>query len=380
VKAGSPDDELVVEDPGPRPPHHSGPLLDVQDLKTWFRTERGTVRAVDGVSFTVERGQTIGIVGESGSGKTVLSRSVMGLLPAQNVIRQGRVLFEGRDLTALATAEMRAIWGAEIAMVFQDPMTSLNPVMKIGRQLTEGLRHHLSMAKHEATETAVALLRSVGIPEPERRLDQYPFELSGGMRQRVTIAIAISCGPKLLMADEPTTALDVTVQAQILNLLQDKQRERYMAMVLVTHDLGVVAGRTDQIAVMYAGKIVEKAPTRKLFEEMRMPYTEALVKSIPKVTNASHTRLLAITGRPPDLAHPPSGCRFAPRCPYTQARCIEEEPPLTSPDGGDHFFACWFPVGTPEGKAALEHNIGERRPETMAAVATGDDAVGVDLS
>jgi peptide/nickel transport system ATP-binding protein len=380
VRAGSPGDELIVEDPGPRPAHPTGPLLDVQDLKSWFRTDRGTVRAVDGVSFTVERGQTIGIVGESGSGKTVLSRSVMGLLPASNVVRQGRVLFEGRDLTALAGDEMRRVWGAEIAMVFQDPMTSLNPVMKIGRQLTEGLRHHLSMPRDQATETAIALLRSVGIPEAERRLEQYPFELSGGMRQRVTIAIAISCGPKLLMADEPTTALDVTVQAQILNLLQEKQRERYMAMVLVTHDLGVAAGRTDQIAVMYAGKIVEKAPTRKLFDEMRMPYTEALVKSIPRVANASHTRLLAITGRPPDLAHPPRGCRLAPRCPYAQARCVEEEPPLTAPDGGEHVFACWFPVGTPEGKAALEHNIEDRRPQTLAAVATGDDAVGVDLS
>ncbi len=381
MRPGSSGDDLVVEDPGPRPvAHASGPLLDVVDLKTWFRTERGTVRAVDGVSFSVERGQTIGIVGESGSGKTVLSRSVMGLLPARNVLRQGRVMFEGRDLAALPVNEMRRIWGAEIAMVFQDPMTSLNPVMKIGRQLTEGLRHHLSMGKKEANETAVALLRSVGIPEPDRRLKQYPFELSGGMRQRVTIAIAMSCGPKLLMADEPTTALDVTVQAQILNLLHDKQRERYMAMVLVTHDLGVVAGRTDQIAVMYAGQIVEKAPTRKLFSEMRMPYTEALVKSIPRVRNASHTRMLAITGRPPDLAQPPVGCRFAPRCPYAQARCVEEAPPLTSPDGGDHLFACWFPVGTAEGKAALEHNIEQRRPQTLAAVATGDDAVGVDLS
>jgi peptide/nickel transport system ATP-binding protein len=381
VKSEAPDDELVVEDPGPRPAsHRGGPMLDVQDLKTWFRTERGTVKAVDGVSFSVERGQTIGIVGESGSGKTVLSRSVMGLLPANNVIRHGQVMFEGRDLAATSTEAMRAVWGAEIAMVFQDPMTSLNPVMKIGRQLTEGLRHHLSMSKAESKETAIALLRSVGIPEPQRRLDQYPFELSGGMRQRVTIAIAISCGPKLLMADEPTTALDVTVQAQILNLLQDKQRERYMAMVLVTHDLGVVAGRTDQIAVMYAGKIVEKAPTPKLFAEMRMPYTEALVKSIPRISNVSHTRMLAITGRPPDLVHPPPGCRFAPRCPYARARCVEEEPPLTSPDGGDHAFACWFPVGTPEGKAALEHNISERRPQTLAAVATTGDAVGVDLS
>jgi peptide/nickel transport system ATP-binding protein len=375
------DDELVLEDPGPRPAHEGhGALLEVEDLKTYFRTERGLVKAVDGVSFTIDRGRTLGVVGESGSGKTVLSRSVMGLLSTKRAVRSGKVIFDGRDITNLPASAMRKVWGAEMAMVFQDPMTSLNPVMKIGRQLTEGLRAHLDMDKGEARETAIALLRSVGIPEPDRRLDQYPFEMSGGMRQRVTIAIAISCGPKLLMADEPTTALDVTVQAQILNLLQDKQRERFMAMILVTHDLGVVAGRTDDIAVMYAGKIVEKAPTRTLFAEMRMPYTEALVKSIPRVTNSSHTRLLAITGRPPDLISPPRGCNFAARCPYAQARCLEEEPPLQSPDGSDHEYACWYPVGTAEGKAALEQNLSDQRPQTLAAVATTEDAIGVDLT
>lgn len=323
------------------------PLLVVENLYTRFRTDRGMVRAVDGVSFSLNRGETLGIVGESGCGKTVLSRSVMGLLPPKNVEHGGSVRFEGRELTTLSTKEMRDVWGAEIAMVFQDPMTSLNPVMKIGKQVTEGLRVHLDMDKDRAKETAVALLRSVGIPEPDRRMSQYPFELSGGMRQRVTIAIAIACGPKLLMADEPTTALDVTVQAQILNLLQDKQRERHMAMILVTHDLGVVAGRTDHIAVMYAGKIVEKAPTTKLFTEMRMPYTEALIKSIPKTDQPSHTRLTAIGGRPPDLVSPPKGCNFAPRCPYAQDKCHEEEPPLTSDStvGPDHAFACWYPVG-----------------------------------
>jgi oligopeptide/dipeptide ABC transporter ATP-binding protein len=332
----------------------SEPLVVVENLKTHFRTGRGIVRAVDGVSFTLERGQTLGIVGESGSGKTVLSRSIMRLLPPKNVIHEGRVLFEGRDMSSLSMEAMREVWGAEIGMVFQDPMTSLNPVMKIGKQVTEGLRVHLDMDKERANETAVALLRSVGIPEPARRLKQFPFELSGGMRQRVTIAIAIACGPKLLIADEPTTALDVTVQAQILNLLQDKQRERHMAMVLVTHDLGVVAGRTDHIAVMYAGKIVEKAPTTKLFTEMRMPYTEALIKSIPKTDQPSHTRLAAIGGRPPDLVNPPKGCNFAPRCPYAQDKCREEEPPLASDDtvGDDHVFACWFPVGTPKQKTA----------------------------
>ena len=326
------------------------PLLVVDDLYTRFKTGRGVVRAVDGVSFTLDRGQTLGIVGESGSGKTVLSRSIMRLLPPKNVEHGGSIRFEGRDLTELSMDEMRRVWGAEIGMVFQDPMTSLNPVMKIGNQVTEGLRVHLDMDKARANETAVALLRSVGIPEPDRRLKQFPFELSGGMRQRVTIAISIACGPKLLIADEPTTALDVTVQAQILNLLQDKQRERHMAMILVTHDLGVVAGRTDHIAVMYAGKIVEKAPTTKLFTEMRMPYTEALIKSIPKTDQPSHTRLNAIGGRPPDLVNPPKGCNFAPRCPYARERCHEEEPPLAADEtvGPDHVFACWYPVGTPK--------------------------------
>jgi len=345
-------------------------LLDVEDLRTSFSTPRGMVRAVDGVSFSIDRGQTLGIVGESGSGKTVLSRSIMGLLPAHNVERGGQVRFEGQELTGLPSSEMRHIWGVEIAMVFQDPMTSLNPVMRIGRQITEGLRYHLGQSAGEARENAVALLQSVGIPEPERRMRQYAHELSGGMRQRVTIAIALACGPKLLLADEPTTALDVTVQAQILNLLQEKQRERFMAMILVTHDLGVVAGRTDEIAVMYAGKIVEKASTAVLFTQMRMPYTEALMRSIPRVEDHSHTRLLAITGRPPDLVNPPPGCRFAPRCPYAQERCTVEEPPLLLGDTEDHAFACWYPVGTKEGQAALERNLSAGRPQTLAAVAS----------
>ncbi len=295
----------------PSPTRGAGPLLDVQDLKTRFRTTRGMVRAVDGVSLSVQRGQTLGVVGESGSGKTVLSRSIMGLLPIRNVVREGSVMFEGQELVGLSARDMRPIWGAEIAMVFQDPMTSLNPVVKIGRQIGEGLRLHRGMSRQQARQTAVELLRSVKIPEPERRLGQFPHELSGGMRQRVMIAIAIACGPKLLMADEPTTALDVTVQAQILDVLQEKQRERDMAMILVTHDLGVVAGRTDEIAVMYAGKVVEKAPTPVLFSEMRMPYTEALLKSIPRIEYPSHTRLVAIWPRPwPPSRAPRSGPRW----------------------------------------------------------------------
>ncbi|MFM7270438.1 MAG: ABC transporter ATP-binding protein [Actinomycetes bacterium] len=322
----------------------NAPLLVVDDLHTQFDTERGLVRAVDGVSFTLERGRTLGVVGESGSGKTVLSRSIMGLLPKSGVIRTGSVRFEGVELLDADAKFMADYWGDQMAMVFQDPMTSLNPVMRIGNQITEMLRRHLDISKDHARETALTLLTSVGIPEPERRLKQYPHEMSGGMRQRVMIAIAIACGPKLLFADEPTTALDVTVQAQILDLLQAQQRERYMAMILVTHDLGVVAGRADEIAVMYAGRIVEKAPTKVLFTAMRHPYTEALLASIPKIADPSHTRLQTIGGRPPNLISPPVGCKFSPRCAYAQDRCRTEDPPLSEPDEHGHQFRCWYPV------------------------------------
>jgi peptide/nickel transport system ATP-binding protein len=331
-------------------------LLNVVDLKTHYVTDRGVVRAVDGVSLSLDRGHTLGIVGESGSGKTQLARSIMGLLPAKNVVREGRIYYEGRDILQMPANQMRQVWGAEMAMVFQDPMTSLNPVMKVGKQITESLRFHLRLSAQDARLTAVALLESVGIPEPERRLSEYPHQLSGGMRQRVTIAIALACGPKLLFADEPTTALDVTVQAQILDLLATQQRERHMAMMLVTHDLGVVAGRTDAIAVMYGGKIVEQAPTARLFADMRHPYSEALLHSIPRIEDPSHTRLTAIGGRPPDLVNPPAGCNFAPRCPYVQQRCREEEPPLLVAGSSDHLYRCWTPVGTPEAIEARARN------------------------
>ena len=322
----------------------TGPLLEVSDLRTHFLTGRGAVRAVDGVSFSLERGRTLGIVGESGSGKTVLSRSIMGLLPTTNVFRDGTVTYDGRRLTGLSQAELRQVWGAEIGMVFQDPMTSLNPVVRIGRQITETMHFHLGIPDAEAMTRAVDLLRSVGIPDPERRVREYPHQLSGGMRQRVTIAIALACGPKLLLADEPTTALDVTVQAQILSLLGRQQRDRFMAMILVTHDLGVVAGRTDEIAVMYAGRIVERAPTPVLFSEMKMRYTQALFRSIPRVTDPGHRRLQAIGGRPPDLAAPQRGCSFAPRCRYARDRCWVDTPPLTEAATPGHAYACWYPV------------------------------------
>jgi peptide/nickel transport system ATP-binding protein len=353
------------------PTSTEGSLLSVEDFVTHFDTPAGMVRAVDGVSFELDRGKTLGVVGESGSGKTVLARSIMGLLTARNVHRDGSATYNGQELVGAPNDLLRSLWGTEMAMVFQDPMTSLNPVMKIGRQITEGLRYHLDVPKDEANEQALQLLNSVGIPDPKRRLGQYPHELSGGMRQRVTIAIALACGPKLLFADEPTTALDVTVQAQILDLLATQQRERHMAMVLVTHDLGVVASRTDEIAVMYAGQIVEKAPTRTLFSSLRMPYTEALLKSIPKLADPSHTRLQIIGGRPPDLVHPPPGCRFAPRCPYAQPKCHAEAPPLQEADTPGHLFRCWFPVGTDAGREALERNLAQHLPSAEAAV-SGD--------
>ena len=354
------------------------PLLVVDDFRTHFNTPGGTVKAVDGVTFSLDRGRTLGVVGESGSGKTVLARSIMGLLTARNVVRSGSAHYAGEELVGASNEKLRALWGTEMAMVFQDPMTALNPVMKIGRQITEGLRYHLDIPKDEAASQALQLLNSVGIPDPTRRINQYPHELSGGMRQRVVIAVALACGPKLLFADEPTTALDVTVQAQILNLLNQQQQERHMAMVLVTHDLGVVAGRTDEIAVMYAGQIVEKAPTRTLFANVRMPYTEALLKSIPKLEDASHTRLQIIGGRPPDLVNPPPGCRFAPRCPYAQPKCHAEQPPLMEAETPGHVFRCWYPVGTEAGREALERNLAHHVPAAEAAV-TGDTAAAAQV-
>jgi oligopeptide/dipeptide ABC transporter ATP-binding protein len=349
------------------PESSNEPLLVVEDLKTHFRVPAGVVRAVDGVSLTVERGKTLGVVGESGSGKTVLARSIMRLNVAGNAETSGSVRYEGRELLDLSSEEMRSLWGVEMAMVFQDPMTSLNPVVRIGRQLTEHLRYHLDMSKSEAKALGIELLRSVKIPEPVERFDDYAHELSGGMRQRVNIAIALACGPKILFADEPTTALDVTVQHQILNLLSRQQTERFMTMILVTHDLGVVAGRTDEIAVMYAGRIVEKAPTASLFADMKMPYTEALLRSIPRVEQPKHTRLAAIAGRPPDLIDPPKGCKFSPRCPYAQPRCHEEEPPLVEASTPGHTYRCWYPVGTPENRDAWERNLAEGLPQTLAA-------------
>jgi peptide/nickel transport system ATP-binding protein len=299
--------------------------------------------AVDGVSLTVSRGETVGIVGESGSGKSVLVRSIMNLLPRTATV-DGGVVFEGRDVWHLSDAERKHFWGPHMAMVFQDPMTSLNPVRKIGKQITDPLRYHMGISRRAAKHRAVELLGLVRIPEPERRLDQYPHELSGGMRQRVMIAIAVSCNPKLLLADEPTTALDVTVQKQILDLLSSLQQELDMAMILITHDLGVVAGRATRTGVMYAGRIVEEAETRDLFADPRHPYTEGLLASIPRMEHSSQVRLVGIAGRPPDMVDPPPGCRFAPRCKYAQVRCRAELPELVDATYG-HGYACFYPLG-----------------------------------
>ena len=328
---------------------HGGPepLVQVVGLSTSFATECGVVRAVDGVDLTISRGRSLGIVGESGSGKTVLSRSIMGLLPS-SAIRSGSVRYDGDELIGLSLGEMPRFWGREMAMVFQNPMVSLNPVMRIGDQIAEPLRLHLQMSRTDARDTALQLLHEVQIPEAAKRLRQYPHELSGGMRQRVVIAIALACGPAVLFADEPTTALDVTVQSQILDLIAERRRDRNMALVLVTHDLGVVAGHTDDIAVMYAGRIVERAPTTDLFANVKMPYTLALLRSIPRLDDEPHTRLHAISGRPPDLIDPPSGCGFAPRCAYAREKCHVEAPPLKPTEPSDHVYACWYPVGSAE--------------------------------
>ncbi|TQM11941.1 ABC transporter ATP-binding protein [Pseudonocardia kunmingensis] len=355
----------------------AAPLLVGEDVRTHFRSPRGTVRAVDGISFSLAEGRTLGIVGESGSGKSVLARSIMNILPRRAVVAaDGHIRFKGRDVRPLPRAEMRKLWGREMAIVFQDPMTSLNPVLRVGDQLTEPLRVRLGMNRTHAAERALQLFRAVGIPAPERRLREYPHQLSGGMRQRVTIAIALACEPELLLADEPTTALDVTVQRQILDLLAERRREQRMATILVTHDFGVVAGRVDETIVMYAGRAVERAPTALLFTETRHPYTSALIRSIPRLRNPPHTRLEAISGRPPDLVAPPAGCRFAPRCRHAQPRCTTEDPPLTPAGATGHEFACFFPVGTDRGADALARNLRAGRTATGLAVAGG--GTGVD--
>ena len=319
-------------------------LLSVKNMSINFDTPRGSLEAVRGVDIEIPAGTSVGVVGESGSGKTVMCRAAMGLLQGSNVKRSGTVIFDGHELTAMSKDEVRNLFGSGMAMIFQDPMTALNPVRRIGSQLSEGLRVRLGMSKADALVRSKELLELVRIPNAAAILKSFPYQLSGGMRQRVMIAIAIACNPKPLFADEPTTALDVTVQAQILQLLRELREDLKMSMVLVTHDLGVVAGNTDYVAVMYAGEIVEYAPTTKLFADMRMPYTEALLDSIPKIDHKLGTRLAMIAGRLPDPTDRGAGCSFAPRCKYAQEKCHKEHPELKKdPDG--HLYRCWFPIG-----------------------------------
>ena len=304
-------------------------LLEVDDLRTYFKTRAGEVHAVDDVSFKLEERKTLGIVGESGCGKSVTALSIMGLVQTPGRVVSGSVRFNGRELTTLKRRQMEDIRGMEIGMIFQDPMTSLNPTLTIGTQLTETLSRHLDLSRKEARKRAVELLEEVHIPNASRRLDDYPHRYSGGMRQRVMIAMAISCNPKLLIADEPTTALDVTVQAGVLDLLEELREEHAMAMIMITHNMGVVAETADDIAVMYAGQIVEEATAQDLFDRPEHPYTEALLGALPKLDepDARNGRLASIPGRPPDLLSPPNACRFAPRCKYAGSDDCTTVPP-----------------------------------------------------
>lgn len=317
------------------------PILEVKDLHTEFVTEHGVVKAVSGVSFSLAEGETLGIVGESGSGKTVTMLSVMQLIESPpGRIADGKVLFNGQNLFTLSRRAMRQIRGGQIAMIFQDPLTSLNPVYTIGDQLTEVIRLHLGLSKKEAEKLAAQSLEQVGIPDPVQALDYYPHQFSGGMRQRAMIAMAISCNPTVLIADEPTTALDVTVQEQLLQLVDDLQSEMGMSIVWITHDLGVIAGLADRVIVMYAGEIVESGRTETIFEAPRHPYTQGLLQSIPRLDVPRTEKLKPIHGTPPNLIHPPTGCRFAARCAHRIAQC-DEPPPLISLQA-DHESRCWI--------------------------------------
>ncbi len=321
---------------------NNGTILSVKDLKTYFQTEDGIVKAVDGISFELEKGETLGIVGESGSGKSVTNLSVMRLIPEPpGKIVGGDIVFDGIDVRALPIEDVRKIRGKRIAMIFQDPMTSLNPFLKISTQLMEVTRLHLGHTKKEAYEHGVKMLETVGIPDPRSRMDGYPHELSGGMRQRVMIAMALSCDPELLIADEPTTALDVTIQAQILELIKDLKARMGTSVILITHDLGVVAGMTDKIIVMYAGKVFEQAPTKELFATPANPYTKGLLKSVPDPAHEQGEPLYQIPGLPPDVAHLPPGCPFAERCDRAEEMCRTEYPPFVQISEGHHSL-CHF--------------------------------------
>jgi peptide/nickel transport system ATP-binding protein len=347
-------------------------LLEVRDLEVRFTTDDGVVRAVDGVSYSVDAGRSLGIVGESGSGKSVTNLTVLGLTRASNASFSGEVLFEGRDLLSMSDAELRKVRGEDIAMIFQDPLSSLHPFYRVGDQLVEAVRAHHKVSKSTARDKAVEMLQLVGIPEPRTRVDSYPHEFSGGMRQRAMIAMALINEPKLLIADEPTTALDVTVQAQILELIERLQAETGTAVIMITHDLGVVAEVTDEIAVMYAGRIVERAPTKELFSAPQHPYTWGLLRSIPRLDSPRDEELVPIEGRPPSLITRPSGCAFHPRCPFVRESHKRIDPKLEPVRGmANHDVACLL---APETRAELWERLraGELPERARAAVPMGD--------
>jgi len=352
----------------------AAPLLQIEDLKVDFATEDGVVHAVDGISLAVSPGRMLGVVGESGSGKSVSMLTVMGLTRAENATISGVARFDGKNVLELSDNELRKIRGNDIAMIFQDPLSSLHPFYKVGSQLTEAILTHRDMSKAEARRRAVDLLRQVGIPDPEGRVDAYPHEFSGGMRQRAMIAMALSNDPKVLIADEPTTALDVTVQAQILDLIARLQRERDMAVILITHDLGVVAEHADEIAVMYAGKVVEQAPTDLIFDAPEHPYTWGLLQSIPRLDRPLGEPLVPIPGRPPSLIALPSGCSFHPRCAYVRDRHRKVEPGLEPvPDQNGHLVACLL---EPETRRRLWAELREGKlPEAARESVTLRDSV-----
>jgi oligopeptide/dipeptide ABC transporter ATP-binding protein len=342
--------------------------LEITNLSTEIKLSRSTVHAVGNVDLTIAAGETLGLVGESGSGKSMLGLSVLGLLPNGGHITEGSIKIEGQELVGLSETELRKLRGDRVSMIFQDSLSSLNPTKTIGHQVAEPVRLHRNLSQKEANDRVLEVLELVGLPQPRERLKDFPHQLSGGLRQRVMIAIALACDPRVLLADEPTTALDVTIQAQILRLLDDLEQRLGMATLLVTHDMGVVAGRANRINVMYAGRIVESASTEELFSSMRHPYTQALLGSIPRLEQDNTKRLLSIPGLPPDLTNPPTGCRFAARCRFATEQCVAQEPPLTGSAG--HTFACWHPV---DGPAQLTETIAyaARRPTATTSQSNG---------
>jgi peptide/nickel transport system ATP-binding protein len=354
-------------------------LLELTDLRTEIQLKNGVVHAVDGVTLHVDEGETLGVVGESGCGKTMTALSIMSLLPGGGRIAGGSIKLAGREITGLSPDELRKVRGDEIGMIFQDPLSSLNPTLTVGSQIAEAVRLHRDVTKAEAMDRAVEVLDLVGLPRSRERVTEYPHQFSGGMRQRVMIAMALACEPKLLIADEPTTALDVTIQKQILELIDNLRQRLGMAVIMVTHDLGVIAGRADRVAVMYAGKVVETTDTSALYANPRHPYTEALFQALPEKSAETRERLYSIPGAPPDLVNPPKGCRFAPRCRYANDKCRSEEPPLAG-ETSAHVYRCFYPVGAKEATVGGQLTVIEPAPEAAVAEVEAPPVGSVVLS